>query len=88
MNGTSPDMSFVISITGYGKHIVSVEIIAIAAFLVGIFAGVLIHYYLSKLPMSKLLIILFISCISVICYLLQIFGKMSSLMHYMQALFS
>ena len=86
--GNSTDMSFVISITGCGKHIIGIEIITITAFLIGIGAGVLIHYYLSKLPMSKLIIILIISFISGICYLLEVFGKLSSFMHYLQAFFT
>lgn len=89
MNGNT-DMQFIVTIMGNSKHIISQGIITLTAFIVGIGAGVLIQFYISKLPMSKIITIFvyIISLVASLLYLLEVFGQLDNFLHYMHTVFT
>lgn len=88
MNNT--DMQFIITVMGNNKYIISQGIITITAFIIGIGTGILIQFYMSKLPMSRLFIIFvyIISFLASILYLLEVFGKLDYFFQLMHRIFT
>ncbi|MEI6056166.1 MAG: hypothetical protein WCR55_08930 [Lentisphaerota bacterium] len=88
MNNT--DMQFIITVMGNNKYIISQGIITVTAFIIGIGTGVIIQFYMSKLPVGRLFIIFvyIISFLASILYLLEVFGKLDYFFQLVHRIFS
>lgn len=88
MNNT--DMQFIITVMGNNKYIISQGIITVTAFIIGIGTGVIIQFYMSKLPVGRWFIIFvyIISFLASILYLLEVFGKLDYFFQLMHRIFS
>lgn len=83
-------MQFIITVMGNNKYIISQGIITVTAFIIGIGTGVIIQFYMSKLPVGRLFIIFvyIISFLASILYLLEVFGKLDYFFQLVHRIFS